>query len=288
MPNSMAERCVPEGYREGKQMNTDRLNEYLRSLESRLRLAAITQGAAALAVVALVATVLVVLLANHFAFSGSSVTGARVLLFLAIAATLALALLIPLRRINRRNAARTAEQKFPQYQERLLTFAERFSPEKPDPFLELLAADAWNTTSQAPPNELISNPRLLGLGAAALLALITLGWLAISGPGFLGHGVNLVWGNLFRPASEQPFYNILVQPGDSTVRRGSDQLISAQLVGFQSPSVRLFRPLRQRVQVGRGRDAARAEWQRVPVHDRGNSGKRRVLRRSRRHPVQPA
>ena len=86
MPSSMAERCVPEGYREGKQMNTDRLNEYLRSLESRLRLAAITQGAAALAVVALVATVLVVLLANHFAFSGSSVTGARVLLFLAIAA----------------------------------------------------------------------------------------------------------------------------------------------------------------------------------------------------------
>ena len=52
--------------------------------------------------------------------------------------------------------------------------------------------------------------------------------------------MNLVWGNLFRPASEQPFYNILVQPGDRTVRRGSDQIINAQLVRLPESDVRLF------------------------------------------------
>ncbi|MGE0406686.1 MAG: hypothetical protein AB7O65_10320, partial [Candidatus Korobacteraceae bacterium] len=221
-------------------MNTERLNEYLRSLESRLRLGALTRGAASVALVALITTVLVVLLANYFAFSSPSILGARVLLLAALALTIGFALYIPVRHINRRNAARTAEQLFPQYQERLLTFAERSSPENRDPFLELLAGDAWSVAGQAEPRELVSNQRLIGFAAAAVLSLLTLGWLASSGPGFLGHGANLVWGGLFRTTPEQPFYNIIVQPGDRTVRRGSDQLISAQLVGFQNSNVRLF------------------------------------------------
>src|SRR6202044_2282928 len=36
------------------------------------------------------------------------------------------------------------------------------------------------------------------------------------------------------------FYDIQVQPGNKTVRRKSDQLITAHLIGFNNDKVRLF------------------------------------------------
>ena len=47
----------------------DRLSEYLGAVERRLRLLALTRGAAVGAGAALALTVLAVLVANHFAFS---------------------------------------------------------------------------------------------------------------------------------------------------------------------------------------------------------------------------
>ena len=119
----------------------DRLSEYLGAVERRLRLLALTRGAAAGAVAALALTVLAVLVANHFAFSGPSVTGARVFLFLGLAFALAAALIVPLIRLNARKAAREAEHRYPQFEERLLTFSERMEQNADDPFLHLLADD---------------------------------------------------------------------------------------------------------------------------------------------------
>jgi hypothetical protein len=56
----------------------DRLSEYLGAIERRLRLVALTRGAAVTAVAALTLTVVAVIVANQFAFSNGSVTGARV------------------------------------------------------------------------------------------------------------------------------------------------------------------------------------------------------------------
>jgi len=114
----------------------DRLSDYLGVIERRLRFVALSRGAAVTAAAALLLTVAAVLLANQFAFSSGSVLGARVFLFLGLAFALAAALIVPLIRLNRRNAAREVERKYPQFQERLLTFTERAEQRPNDPFLE--------------------------------------------------------------------------------------------------------------------------------------------------------
>src|SRR5258708_238309 len=89
--------------------NREQLNLYLSRIEKRLRLSTWSAGVALTLVMLVLATVLAVLLANHFAFSSRSVTTARLLLFVALASAVALALVLPLLRLNRRNAARRAE-----------------------------------------------------------------------------------------------------------------------------------------------------------------------------------
>src|ERR1043165_2411992 len=119
----------------------DRLSDYLGAIERRLRIVALTRGAAVTAFAALALAVVAVIVANNFAFSNGSVVGARVFLFLGIALAIAAALIVPVIRLNRRHAARKAEMEFPQFEERLLTFTERAETNPNDPFLHLLAAD---------------------------------------------------------------------------------------------------------------------------------------------------
>ena len=119
----------------------DRLSEYLGAIERRLRLIALTRGIAVTAGMALGLTIVAVQVINQFAFSGGSVTGARVFLFLGLAFAIAAALIVPVIRLNRRSAARRAEARYPEFEERLLTFSERIENSPDDPFLELLADD---------------------------------------------------------------------------------------------------------------------------------------------------
>ena len=145
----------------------DRLSEYLGVIERRLRWLALTRGAAVTAAAALALTVVAVLAANYFAFSSPSVLGARVFLFLGLAFALAAALIVPVIRLNRRRAARTAEHKCPQFEERLLTFSERVEQTPGDPFLELLAADTLSVAEQAEPKEIARTATILTFFCAA-------------------------------------------------------------------------------------------------------------------------
>ena len=70
-------------------------------------------------------TVLLVWIINRYAFSSASVLVARILLFISVATAVAFGLVIPILNLNRRNAARRAERTFPDFQERLLTLAEK-------------------------------------------------------------------------------------------------------------------------------------------------------------------
>ncbi len=215
------------------------LTDYLRRVERRLRILALSKGAAITAAAALVFTVLAVLLANAFAFSDPSVTTARVLLFVALALALGIGLVVPLLRLNRRNAARETERKFPEFEERLLTFTERVRTNPEDPFLPLLAADTLEVARQAEPARVAGRNRILSFISAAAGSLVVLIWLGTSGPGFLGYGTSLLWGGL--PKGElAPYYDISVEPGNRTVRRLADQSIGAQLKGFQAQRVRMF------------------------------------------------
>jgi len=238
----------------------DQLNSYIRQLERRLRVGAAIRGAAILTSVALGATVVLVLITNAFAFSRWSVTSARVALLFALVLALTFGIALPLMALNRRRAARQAEEVFPEFKQRLVTFAER-DVQAREPFLDLLALDTLRVARDAEPKSLVPNRKLatfLGVGAASLCILL---WLILAGPGYLGHGAALLWAATPHGGSA-PFYDIQVVPGDVTVRRNSDLMVTAVLIGLQSENVKLY-----------ARYQSASKWDQVPMRPQaGGSG----------------
>jgi hypothetical protein len=216
----------------------EQLNSWLRSLESRLRAAALSRGLALTAAAALAATVLVVLIANGLSFSDASVRWGRVLLFVVLGLAAAFGLLVPVLKLNRLRAAQRAEAALPELEQRLLTLAEqRADPQ--DPFVQLLAGETLETVQSGDDRPVVSRGAIAGFASAAAVSAGVLLWLILAGPGFLGHGASLLWAGPSK-AGERRFYDIAVAPGSRTVRRKSDQLVTATLIGFQAERVRLF------------------------------------------------
>jgi hypothetical protein len=216
----------------------DQLNSYLQQLERRLRMGAWFRGAAILTSVALLTTVVLVLITNALAFNRWSITTARVLLLFALAVAVSFGIALPLRALTRRRAARQAEEAFPEFKQRLLTFAER-EPQSREPFLDLLAADTLNVAQTAQPSSLVPDRQLatfLGIGAVSLGVLV---WMILAAPGYWGQGAALLWAATPRSGSA-PFYDIQVTPGDASARRNTDQMVTARLIGLQSDAVRLY------------------------------------------------
>src|SRR5208282_3699118 len=213
----------------------EQLHAYIARLEQRLRWSALLRGVAILTGSALLATLVLVAIANALAFSHGSVTAARFGLILVLAIAAAAGLALPLRRLTRRRAIGTAEAAFPQFQQRLTTFTER---DGRDPFIELLAGDTLEIARFAQPQQMVTNRRLwisLGAGIGAFAILV---WMIAAGPGFLGYGASLVWTG---PRSDKPaLYDLRVTPGDAVVRRHADQLVSALPTGLRSPRVKLY------------------------------------------------
>src|SRR5580692_2543457 len=192
----------------------EQLHAYIAQLEQRLRLSTMLRGFAILTGGALLATLVLVAIANARAFSDGSVTAARFGLILILAISAAAGLVLPLRRLTRRRAVQTAEAAFPQFQQRLTTFAER---DGQDPFIELLAGDTLEVAQSAEPRQMVTDGRLwisLGTAVAAFAILI---WMIAAGPGFLGYGANLLWTGEHR--GKPALYDLRVTPGDAVVRR---------------------------------------------------------------------
>jgi hypothetical protein len=215
--------------------NHSELSSYIAKLQKRLRLGAWLRGAAIFAGTALIVTVLLVLLLNRFAFPAHGVTAARLTIFVALAAVAVFGIAVPLARVTREWVVRNAEAANPALEQRLTTFQERAS-ESNDPFLELLAADTLARTRDTQPSSLVPDNRLFALGGAGLSCLAVLVWMIAAGPGYLGYGASLLWTN----ANAAPLYAISVTPGNVTVRRNSDQLITAHVTRLRPGKAQLF------------------------------------------------
>src|SRR5271170_1935929 len=204
----------------------EQLHAYIAQLEQRLRWSTVLRGFAIFAGGALLATLVLVTIANALAFSHGSVTASRFGLILILAIAAAAGLALPLRQLTRRRAIGTAEAAFPQFQQRLTTFTER---DGHDPFIELLAGDTLDVAQSAGPTQLVTDRRLwislsTGVGAFAILL-----WMIAAGPGFIGYGASLLWTG---PHRDKPsLYDLRVMPGDAVVRRHADQMISALPTG---------------------------------------------------------
>jgi hypothetical protein len=217
----------------------EQLNLYIGQVQQRLRLDAGVRGAAVVAAVALVATVLLTLLLNAFAFPEHSLTPARLVLLAAVVAAAGFGLALPWLRLSRRRSIHHAEAAFPELDQRLVTFSEREQAEDPlDPFIELLAADTLAVAGDAPPARLAPQGRLLVLMGVGVACVGVLAWMVFAGPGYLGYGASLLWTG--PKPNVAPLYDIRVTPGDAAVRCNSDQLVTAQVVGLETNKVNLY------------------------------------------------
>lgn len=239
--------------------NSSELNRYIVETRQRLQLGAWLRGVAIFAGTALGITIALVLVLNHFAFPAEGVSLARLLILVALAAAAILGLVLPLFRLTRARAVRLAEATNPDLEQRLTTFHERRSDDGDDPFLELLAADTLTCARQNEPSWLVPSNRLFAFGGLAAGCVGTLLWLIAAGPGFVGYGASLIWTGPKKNAA--PLYSITVAPGNTTVRRNSDQLITAHVSGMKPDKAQLYAHYR-----------SAAGWERVPMQAAPDAG----------------
>ena len=213
------------------------LHSYIGLMRQRLQLGAWLRGTALFAGTALVVTLVLVLALNRLAFPAHGVAYGRLALILALASVAAFGLAIPLARLTRTWAVRRAEKAHPDLEQRLSTFHNREGKGN-DLFLELLAADTLALTQQLHPSSMVPANHLFALAGAGLACLGVLVWMITAAPGYVGYGASLLWTGGKKDAA--PLYAISVQPGNTTVRRNSDQLITARIKGMQPAQARLF------------------------------------------------
>jgi len=210
------------------------LRSYAKQLKDRFRLGLLARGGAVLTAVALATTVILTFIISRFAFTPASIWSARAVLLVALALAALFGLAIPLWHWSHRRWTRPAERAFPQFEQRLLTFSERDRGGR-DPFLELLAADTMRVARTADVKEAMPDAVLVTTAAVGIAAFVTLVWLISAGPGYLGYGAAALWTG--PPAA--PFYSLHVNPGNATVRRHADQLVTAEIPGLPNQPLRI-------------------------------------------------
>ncbi len=220
------------------------LNDYLDRVRRRLKASLATRGLGALALTALLITVCGVYFANKFAFSDTSVVSVRTLLIAAIVAVIVFLLVRPLRGVGNRRAADEIERTSPAFGGRLDTWVDqtarmRAEGSAANPLVDLLAEDTVRITEAVPVDDVVGRARILSFSSAAIFGLLALVWLGTSGPGYWQYGTSRLWTGWFN-TQEAPLYELLVEPGDTTVRKGANLAVSAQPVGFDPAAVDIY------------------------------------------------
>jgi hypothetical protein len=150
-------------------------------------------------------------------------------------------LFLPLRlRITNVQIAQYIEEKYPQLEDRLVTAMEYGSGDaKASGMIDLLIRDALDKTRHIDFSIFLNRKRLLSFGVLGVAAFLALFALLSWGPSFFPYGFS----HLYVPWTEASLgssMRIKISPGDIDIAKGSDQQLKAQLVGFDSPDVRLY------------------------------------------------
>src|SRR5262249_19230797 len=88
-------------------------------------------------------------------------------------------------------------------------------------------------------------------------------WLIAAAPGFMGYGAHLVWTG--KPRGAVPHYEIVVAPGNATIRRHSDLPVTARISGVRERQYLLY-----------ARYQSSSRWERVQMQP-GDAGFQFVL-----------
>ena len=238
------------------------LDQYLGSIAKRMRAAVVCRGFGALAATALVVTAVCVFLANRAAFSPASISGARAFLFLALGTVATALLVLPLRRLMRGRtallAADEAERQAAAFSGRLRTWADERERaanlgREPTPLLGLLGKDAEQAAAAIPPDMIVGRAATAAFGIAGCCLALGLLWLGTSGPGYWQYGTSKLWAGWFL-AQDEPLYELRVEPGDTTIRKGGQLDVTATSVGFDPSSMLIY-----------AKFESSPDWERAPM-----------------------
>lgn len=234
------------------------LDDYLDRVRRRLQASLASRGLGALVLAALLVTVCGVYFANRAAFSTASIVSVRTLLVAAVVSVVVMLLVRPLRGLGARRAADEVERQAPAFGGRLDAWVDRKTgmggADAPaNPLLDLLAEDTLRVAETVPVDAVVGRGRMLSFAAAALAGLAVLAWLGTSGPGYWQYGTSRLWTGWFS-ASDAPLYEFLVEPGDTTVRKGANLAVSASPVGFDPAAVDIYAKFESSV-----------DWEKAPM-----------------------
>ncbi len=235
------------------------LEQYLNEVKRRVQLTVATRGLGLAAAAALLLTLLLVVFANRYAFANWTIISGRTLLFGGLAAVILFLLVRPLLDIRRSPLpwVRRLERKHPAFEERVRTFVDqKAESSRQNPIVNLLAEDTLRLAAEAPPDQVASSGPMWAFSAVGVLAVAVLVWLGVAGPGYLGYGTARLWAGWLK-TENAALYRIVVEPGNTTVRRKADALIVARPIGFYAPNARLS-----------AKYASSAKWEEVPMQRR--------------------
>ena len=225
-----------------------RLDSYLGSIAKRLQMDFTLRGLGGLGLTALLLTCLCVYIANRFAFSTTSIVSSQVFLFLFLAAEIALLIVYPLWRLRKKRrlsqAAEEAERTSAVFDGRLRTWVDETlrsesRSEAPSPLFGLLSRDAGQAAAQVPLTAVVNPGRIFAFALAGCFGFLTLLWLGTSGPGYWQYGTARIWTGPFLNQPE-PLYELIVEPGDITLRHGGNFEVTAMATGFDPGSMQIY------------------------------------------------
>ena len=238
----------------------------VRSVARRWRLRIALRGAGLLMLTTLAVLVVAGFVVDAARFDAATLTFARLLGALALAAVAVHTLVRPLaRRISDRRAALYLEEHEPSLGGRVISAVELgHRPESaPSPALvQRLVQSATRACRRVDGGRRVERAGLwrsaVLLAAAVAVAL----GLSGAGPAFLGHTTPLLLDPFKDPEAVNP-YRIQIEPGDATVARGSDLRVTAMLDGFDAAEVELA----VRTSPAGGGPKADEPWRRWPMLD---------------------
>ncbi len=231
-----------------------KLEQYLQSVQDRLKKLVILRGAAIIAGSVLVLSVLAAWLSLRSGFADSTLITLRIIFILALAAVAFVFLIRPLQQL-RSDLGHQLEQRSRKvdgkgFDGRIRTWLDMKADN--NPFRELLAEDtlqagkAYPATTQVPEREM----RIAGIGTAATVLVFL--YLLLAAPGMFNYSMqNFLAG--WASDSFLPPQSIAVTPGNQSIRRGANLQISSRVEGFN--------PDRATLHLRSGDD----DWQEVPL-----------------------
>ena len=231
----------------GSRSSREDLVQVIRQVRNRWRLKIALRGAAVMVTASIVAFLLSAYGLEYFRFSAPAIITFRVLTYVALTSLLVWSLVLPLsRRVSDELVALYLEEHEPSLQAAVVSALEEsgkpnvqsrtdMSPTLIRRLIEVAvekcaSIDSGRTVER---QSLRRSSGVLAALAATSMALF------LFGPGYLRHGLSALAFPARSVEAASP-YKIIVAPGNVTIARGTDQVITAELIGFQTEQVELY------------------------------------------------